>query len=149
MIWSIAVDLKQIQQHGKGYDWPRPEVCPRCGHWQVWGHGFALRYFDGFSAALPMKCYRCPQCGCVITARPADYFPRIRSCMAIIVTCLTQRLTQALWPVLPLPRSRLRHWLANLSGRVRIHLTETWSGGLLAGYDTLLERGLIPVARVS
>jgi hypothetical protein len=149
MIWSIAVDLKQIQQQGKGYDWPRPEVCPRCGHWQVWGHGFALRYFDGFSTALPMKCYRCPQCGCVMTARPAAYFSRIHSTMAVIVTCLTRRLTQGLWPVLPLPRSRLRHWLANLAGRVHIHLTNTWSEGLLAGYDRLLERGLIPVARVS
>ncbi|HAK60516.1 MAG TPA: hypothetical protein DCO77_09060 [Nitrospiraceae bacterium] len=149
MIWSIAVDLKQIQQQGKGYAWPRPESCPRCRHWQVWGHGYALRYFNGFPTALPMKCYRCPQCGCVMTVRPADYFSRIRSTMAVIVTCLTQRLTQGRWPVLPLPRSRLRHWLANLNRRVRIHLTETWSDGLLTGYDRLLERGQIPVARVS
>lgn len=108
MIWFIAVDLKQIQQRGKGYDWPRPESCPRCHHGRVWGHGFTLLYFDGFSAALPMKCYRCPQCGCVMTARSADYFSRIRSTMAVIVTCLTGRLTQGLWPDLPLPRSRLR-----------------------------------------
>lgn len=149
MIWFIAVDLKQIQQQGKGYAWPRPQSCLRCRHWQVWGHGFALRYFDGFSAALPMKCYRCPQCGCVMTVRPADYFPRIRSTMAVIVTCLTGRLTQGRWPDLPLPRSRLRHWLANLNRRVRIHLTEIWSEGLLAGYARLLARGQIPVARVS
>ncbi|NCP03124.1 MAG: hypothetical protein GW861_07060 [Deltaproteobacteria bacterium] len=25
-----------------------------------------------------MKCYRCPECGCGMTARPADYFSRIR-----------------------------------------------------------------------
>jgi len=43
----------------------------------------------------------------------------------------------------------LRHWLANLARRVRIHLTNTWTEGLLAGYEALLERGLIPVARVS
>jgi len=108
-----------------------------------------LRYFDGFSAALPMKCYRCPLCGCVITVRPAEYFPRIRSCMQVIVTCLTQRLEQGRWPALALRRSRLRHWLANLAGQVRIYLTETWSGGLLRGYEELRARGLIPIAWVS
>ncbi|HMB14755.1 MAG TPA: hypothetical protein VKN62_00465 [Pelovirga sp.] len=149
MIWSVVLDLKQILRQGKGYAWPRPEVCPRCHHWKVWGHGYALRYFDGFSAALPMKCYRCPQCGCVMTARPATYFSRIRSRIVFIVACLTQRLEQGRWPALALPRSRLRHWLANLARRVRIHLTNTWTEGLLAGYEALLERGLIPVARVS
>ncbi|HDS16022.1 MAG TPA: hypothetical protein ENN66_05345 [Proteobacteria bacterium] len=149
MIWSIAVDLKQIQQQGKAYAWPRPTSCPRCRHWRLWGHGYALRYFDGFPTALPMKCYRCPLCGCVVTARPADYFLRIRSTMAVIVACLTQRLTRDRWPAQMQPRSRLRHWLSNLAGRVRIHLSETWSGGLLRGYDRLLERGQIPVARIS
>lgn len=149
MIWSVELDLKQIQQQGKDYAWPRPQACPRCQHWKVWGHGYALRYFDGFSAALPMKCYRCPLCGCVITARPDVYFPRIRSCMQDIVTCLTQRLEQGRWPALSLRRSRLRHWLANLAGQVRIYLTDTWSCGLLAGYEELRARGLIPISRVS
>jgi hypothetical protein len=149
MIWSVVVDLKQILLVGKNYDWPRPKTCPRCGHWRVWGHGYALRYFDDFPMALPMKCYRCPQCGCVATARPTDYFSRIRSRMTIILACLSQRLTQGRWPVLPLPRSRLRHWLANLGRQVQIYLTNTWSEGLLAGYDALLERGLIPITRVS
>ena len=149
MIWSVVLDLKQILQQGKDYAWPRPEACLRCRHWKVWGHGYALRYFDGFSGALPMKCYRCPQCGCVMTARPADYFSRIHSTMAVIVTCLSRRLTQGRWPDLPRPRSRLRHWLANLRRRVRLHLTATWSEGLLAGYEALHERGQIPVARIS
>lgn len=149
MIWPVVLNLKQIQQFGKNFDWPRPQACLRCDHFQVWGHGYALRYFDGFYAALPMKCYRCPQCGCVITARPAAYFPRIRRCIATIVTCLRQRLEQGRWPALGLSRSRLRHWLKNLVGQVRIHLTEAWSDGLLAGYTELLARGLIPVARVS
>lgn len=149
MIWFVAVDLKQIQHSGKKFPWPRPPCCPSCRHWRIWGHGYALRYFDGFSESLPMKCYRCPHCGCVLTARPEGYFPRIRCCITALVACLTQRLTQGRWPAKMRPRSRLRHWLANLSSQVRIHLTETWDKGLLQGYDVLRARGLIPVARVS
>jgi len=149
MIWSVAVDLKQIQQQGKNFNWSRPKACLSCGHVKVWGHGYAQRYFAGFAQALSMKCYRCPMCRCVITARPDDYFPRIRSCMAVIVTCLTHRINQGRWPPLTLPRSQLRHWLANLKQRIQIHLTNTWSEGLLQGYDQLLARRLIPIARVS
>jgi hypothetical protein len=149
MIWFVAVDLKQIQHQGKKFRWSRPNACPRCHHWRIWGHGYALRYFAGFAEALPMKCYRCPSCRCVLTARPGAYFSRIRSCIALIVTCLTHRVEQGRWPPLALPRSRLRHWLANLERQVQIHLTNTWTKGLLTGYEVLLERGLIPVARVS
>lgn len=149
MIWFVAVDLKQIQQQGKGYAWSKPKSCLRCQHFQVWGHGYVLRYFDGFAQALPMKCYRCPSCRCVITARPDAYFSRIRSCIAVIVTCLTHRIQQGRWPPLALPRSRLRHWLANLKQRIQIHLTNTWDKGLLQGYEHLLARCLVPVARVS
>ena len=149
MIWSVAVDLKQIQHQGKNFPWPRPEACPRCHQWRVWGHGYALRYFAGFAEALPMKCYRCPLCRCVVTARPANYFPRIRNCIAVIVTCLTHRVQQGRWPPLALPRPRLRHWLANLKQRIQIHLTNTWSDGLLQGYDQLLACCLVPIARVS
>jgi len=43
----------------------------------------------------------------------------------------------------------LRHWLANLKQRIQIHLTNTWSDGLLQGYDLLLAGCLVPIARVS
>jgi hypothetical protein len=89
MIWFVAVDLKQIQHQGKKFRWSRPNACPRCHHWRIWGHGYALRYFAGFAEALPMKCYRCPSCRCVLTARPGAYFSRIRSCIALIVELLS------------------------------------------------------------
>ncbi|MCK4691752.1 MAG: hypothetical protein KAT20_08085, partial [Desulfuromonadales bacterium] len=117
--------------------------CPR-----VWGHGFVPRYFDGFPTCLYMKCYRCPNCGCVITARPATHFRHIRSSIETIRSHLRQRLIHGRWPPSPLSRSRLRHWLANLKRQVQAHLSCDWNLGLLTGFDELSSRGRIPVALV-
>jgi len=149
MIWPVLVELKQIFEMGRSYPWPRPECCPRCSSWRVWGHGYAARYFDGFGEALLVKCYRCPACGCVITLRPDSHFSRIHTSREILRDHLAKRLTQGRWPLSALPRSRLRHWLGNLRRQVQAHLTNRWPWGLLAGFDALLLRGLIPVARVS
>jgi len=35
----------------------------------LWGHGFADAVFDGYKQPLPLKLYRCPDCGCVIRLR--------------------------------------------------------------------------------
>ena len=88
MIWAVPANLKQIHDQGRHYRWPRPESCPRCRNWRVWGHGYAERYFDGFAEALRVRCYRCPACGCVITLRPESHFPRIRSPRQVIRECL-------------------------------------------------------------
>jgi hypothetical protein len=84
MLWRVPADLKQIHDQGRHFPWPRPECCPRCRNWRVWGHGYVERYFDGFTEALRVKCYRCPACGCVITLRPECHFPRIRSPRQVI-----------------------------------------------------------------
>ncbi|MBW6512150.1 MAG: hypothetical protein K0A93_08590 [Desulfuromonadaceae bacterium] len=78
-----------------------------------------------------------------------SHFRRIHTSREILRDHLAQRLTQGRWPRSALPRSRLRHWLANLRRQVQAHLTNGWTLGLLAGFDVLLLRGLIPVARVS
>jgi hypothetical protein len=94
------------------------------------GHGYVERYFDGYIEALPVKCYRCPACGCVITLRPENHFPRIRSPRQVIREHLHVRLSQGRWPLSPLARSRLRHWLANLKRQVLARLTHGWTQGL-------------------
>jgi hypothetical protein len=149
MIWQVPVDLKQIHDLGCSFPWPRPDRCMRCHNWRVWGHGFVRRYFDGFTKALFLKCYRCPLCGCVITARPASHFPRIRSSRQTIYSHLRQRISRGRWLLSPLTRSRLRHWMANLKRQIMAHLTNLWDSGVLAGFEELLLRGQIPVARVS
>jgi hypothetical protein len=77
MLWRVPVNLKQIHEQGRHFPWPRPECCPRCRNWQVWGHGYVERYFDGYCEALLLKCYRCPACGCVITLRPESTKKRV------------------------------------------------------------------------
>ena len=149
MLWRVSVDLKQIFAQGRDYPWPRPDGCLRCHNWNVWGHGYVHRYFDGFVGALLMKCYRCPSCGCVITLRPASHFSRIRCSQRTIRSHLLHRLSHGRWPPSALSRSRLRHWLANLKRQVQAYLTNCWNSGLLAGFEALLLRGRIPVARVS
>lgn len=147
MIWSIVVDLNQIHDLGRDYPWPRPDRCLRCRNWRLWGHGFVMRYFDGFATALFLKCFRCPSCGCVITPRPQSHFPRIRSSKETIRTHLDRRLDTGRWPPSSLSRSRLRHWLAHLKCHIQARLTSTWSLGEIAGFDRLLTLGLVPVAR--
>jgi len=148
MIWSVPANLKQIHDEGRHYRWPRPESCSRCRNWRVWGHGYVERYFDGFAEALLVKCYRCPACGCVITLRPESHFPRIRSSRQVIREHLHFRLGQGRWPPSALSRPRVRHWLANLKRQILARLTNTWMRGLWAGFEELLLRGRIPVARV-
>lgn len=146
MICAVTADLKKIHQKGRFYPWVRPACCPRCQNWRVWGHGFVERYFDGFVEALPLKCYRCPGCGCVITLRPDSHFPRIRAPISLIRSHLFHRLETCRWPASSFSRSRLRHWLVHLRCRVKAFLTEAWEGGLRGGFEALLSLGQIPVA---
>lgn len=147
MICFVAVLLKDIFEQGKYYPWPRPADCLRCNR-KFHGHGFTTRYFQGFPTCLYLKCYRCPECGCVITLRPDTHFSRIRSDKNIIRAHLAHRLTSGQWPRSSLSRSSLRHWLANLSRQMTAHLTAAWKAGLLAAFDCLLAQGLNPVTRL-
>ena len=149
MIWFVAVDLKKICEQGRCYSWPRPPGCLRCHNWRIWGHGYVERYFDEFVAALPLKCYRCPACGCVITLRPESHFTRIHASKKAIRFHLFHRLETSRWPPSLLPRSRLRHWLSNLKRRVHAFLTDSWRRGLQAGFEALLSQGQTPVARLA
>src|ERR1035441_1889026 len=115
MIYFVDVQLKDIFEQGKYFQWQRPEVCPNCEICKVHGHGFASRVFQGFSSCLYLKCYRCPDCGCVITLRPDTHFSRIHSSKEIIRLHLAQRLEGGKWPFSSLSRSNLRYWMANLT----------------------------------
>jgi hypothetical protein len=144
MILFRNLNLKQIFKQGKRYPWKRPERCPRCKHYRLWGHGYVQRLFDGFMQALLMKCYRCPECGCVIVLRPKTHFRGIQAPIEAIRSALSRRLRTGRWP----PggsRSRQRHWLANLKRAIKVHLTNTWSRGDLAGFDRLWDLGIVPV----
>jgi hypothetical protein len=147
MIWHVAVELNEVSALGRNYPWQRPKECLRCRRYGVWGDGFVRRYFDGFDAPVLLKCYRCPGCGCVITARPVGYFRRFRSTVASIRKELSHRLDNGRWLGSPPCASRMRHWLANLRRHALAWLGWTKEDGLLDAFDRLLEAGVVPVGR--
>jgi hypothetical protein len=113
---------------------------------RIWGHGYVAAYFDGFSEALFLRRYRCPDCGCVYRLRPAGYFRRFQATAACIRASISRRLLQGRWNP-GLPRSRQRHWLAGLVRQVRFHLGPSWQGDLPAAFDLLAGQGVAAVSR--
>ena len=148
MIYFVSVQLKNIFEQGKNYPWVKPEICPACGHYKVWGHGFTARYFRGFPRCLYLKCYRCPGCLRIITLRPDTHFSRLRSSRETIRSHLEQRQAKGRWPRSSLSRSCLRHWLANLTRQTSVHLGCDWQGGFVAAFDWLIAMGKTPVSRI-
>jgi hypothetical protein len=74
VILHVSVDVKKLCALGKSYPWPRPKRCFSCQSSRIWGHGYVLRYFEGFMQPLWVRRYRCPDCRTVYTLRP-DLFP--------------------------------------------------------------------------
>ena len=144
MIYFVSVLIKDIFELGKKYPWERPRACPRCGHYRLWGHGYAQRYFRGFSSCIYLKCYRCPACNCVLTVRPDSHFSRIRTNRELIRDHIARRQTMGHWPRSDLLRSNLRYWWNNLARRTLAFLDNRWSMGLLAAFDQLPD----PVSRL-
>jgi putative transposase len=61
MIISVCVNLNEIFSQGRKFKWVKPCNCPRCGSVRLWGHGFVLAYFDGFTHGLLLRRFRCPE----------------------------------------------------------------------------------------
>ena len=53
MIQFVNVVLKVIFIKGRNFLWQRPNECPRCANWKVWGHGHVQCNFEGFSVQVP------------------------------------------------------------------------------------------------
>ena len=144
MIIFVSVVLKKIFEQGRAYAWERPATCCRCNHYKVWSHGFVERLFDGFDTSALLKCYRCPNCGCVITLRPDSHFTRIQTSKETIRSSLYCRLETGRWPPgTSFPRQR--HWLKNLRRRIKALLTEVWSHGEIAAFDYFISIDQTPV----
>jgi hypothetical protein len=145
MVLFIEANLDEINDKGRNYLWTRPDNCPRCLNYKVWGHGFVEACFDGFNNPLLLKRYRCPICGCVICYRPITHFKRFQAPIQTIRDCISYRLNTGRWPN-GLPRSRQGHWLRALKKRVIAFLGNTWSC-LIDAFDHLIKIGQIPVSR--
>jgi len=142
----FAVKLKELFKKRRDYPWEKPDRCPRCSSHRLWGHGFAGAIFDGYAKPLLLKLYRCPDCGCVIRLRPEGYFKRFQASIETIRSSILLKSTTNQW--LPgMSRTRQGHWFRALKKRVKVYLTGTWVGGVVAGFDYLLQLGQAPVSR--
>lgn len=146
MIVPFCVSIKEIVQQGRDFPWPRPRVCPRCNSDRVWGHGFVGALFDGFAQQVLLRRWRCPDCRCVMRARPSGYFDRFQAPIESIRSSIACRLKTGRWPP-GWSRSRGGHWLRSLRRKVKAHLEDQWIAGLIPGFDELIEQGINPVSR--
>ncbi len=146
MIEFFRVSIKEIVEQSRDFPWPRPKKCPQCHGDRIWGHGFVAALFDGFFQQVMIRRWRCPDCRCVVRARPHGYFDRFQAPIEGIRSSIACRLKTGRWPP-GSSRSRQGHWLRSLRRNIRAHLKDTWVAGLLAGFDLLIEDGVIPVSR--
>lgn len=144
MILFVCAKLNEIYAKGRNFDWKKPDQCPRCGSTRLWGHGFVPAYFDQFSDQLYLRRFRCPDCSCIIRMKVKGYFARFHTTIETIRSCLEHRLSCGRWLAV-LSTSRQRHWLAALKRKTMAMFGVTMD--LMAGFETLITMGLIPVSR--
>jgi hypothetical protein len=146
MVIFFPVILKELFRLGRNYPWHRPESCPRCSSYNLWGHGYVSAYFDGYDQAFTLRRYRCPDCGCVIRLRPKGYFERFQASIASIRSSVISKAGCGRW-IGGIDRTRQGHWFRSLCRRIKAFLTNAWSQGIVAGFDRLYQMGQIPVSR--
>ena len=146
MVIFFSIGLKKFFKMGRNYPWPKPKICPNCDSYRLWGHGYVSAYFDGYDQPFTLKRYRCPDCGCVIRLRPKGYFGRFQASIASIRSSIESKADWNKW-MGGIRRTRQRHWFRSLCRKIKAHLTDAWSQGVVAGFDRLCRIGQIPVSR--
>ena len=126
-ILICRIDLEKVQESGKGFRWKNPGSCPKCNNTRLWGHGYVLRYFFGFTFGLWMKRWRCPECGSVHTARPKEYTPGMQYPTEKMRESLKAKLLGK--PFLKtIPRQNQQHWIKTFLYRCRER--SNWNDGV-------------------
>lgn len=99
LILHFEVDVKRLVEEGKDYPWPRQKICPnpKCHSRRLWGHGYVLRYFEGFTHGLWIKRYRCPDCKAVHTCRIQQFYKGFHYSIFSIVFSLVNRIIDGRW----------------------------------------------------
>jgi len=146
MVIFSAVKLKELFKKERDYPWQKPNSCPCCNSFRLWGHGFAPAIFDGFIRPLLLKLYRCPDCGCVIRLRPKGYFKRFQASVETIRSSIVCKVTTNRW-IAGVERTRQGHWFRFLCKKIKVYLSDSWYEGIVAGFDYLLQLGQVPVSR--
>lgn len=109
LILYISVNFNQLHTFGKAYRWPRPQRCPRCRGSRLWGHGYVGRYFDTVPTQVPMKRWRCPDCGAVHTMRPHTHWRGFWASKSVILASIERKESMGKW--LPeIGREHQQYW---------------------------------------
>lgn len=146
MIITFWVSIKEIEEQGRDFRWPRPDSCPCCHGDRLWGHGFVWVYYDDFPGGIWLRRYRCPLCGAVHRLKPVGYFPRFQASISQIRETLSYRVRLGGWPP-GVCRVRCGHWLKSLRRQVMAWFGQGYMGRLLSCFDRLILLGRIPVSR--
>ena len=146
MIIYFSVDFKELIELGRDYPWPKIKNCLSCNGCRLWGHGFVLACFDGWHQAIEIKRCRCPDCGCIFRFRPEGYLKRFQAKMETIRSSIATKARTGIWEI-GISRSRQQHWFRALGRNIKAHLTDIWDKGILAAFDYLLGKGIVPVSR--
>lgn len=113
LIIYFSVIVKSLFNSGKTFEWFRPASCPECKGVRLWGHGFAGRYFHGFSGRLWVKRYRCPDCQSVHTMRPSSHWRRFQYSRLVILRSLLYKIRRHKW-IRSIPRQNQQYWFSGL-----------------------------------
>jgi hypothetical protein len=114
MILPYPVNLKEVFEQEKAYRWPRPDGCRKCGGSRIWGHGYVLRYFDGFAeGGMWLKRWRCPDCGSVHTVRPEGYWRGFWAKTEDILLRFKEEIRRGCW-LKEVSRQRQQYWWRGL-----------------------------------
>jgi len=105
----ISIDFNKLEEKKKEYPWERLGRCPSCGVTRVWGHGYVLRYFDGYEAGVWLKRYRCAECRAVHTARPGTHYRGFWASIASILDSLLEKALYNRW-LKGFSRQRQQYW---------------------------------------
>jgi len=97
----------------KKYCWHSPRKCPSCRNNVIWGHGYVLRYFQGYSVGLWMKRWRCPSCRAVHTARPIEYPPGFQYKQGTIYNSIFRKLDNRSYSQ-DIPYQNQQYWIKAL-----------------------------------
>lgn len=146
----LLVCIKEIFECGRAYKFPRPGHCLKegCRSSRIWGHGYVGVWFYGYESLLYLKRYRCADCGCVYTLRPAECWPRHRTPRTIILKGISHRISEGVWDrSLGLTRQAQGSWLRALKKNIKLYLGMDFTLGLIEGFHKLMAAGRIPVQR--
>lgn len=142
------IDLNQLSQLGKNYEFIRPEFCLKCNSPKIWSHGYVRRYFDGYAFCLYLKRWICADCGCVISIIVLNYFPRHHRSIDEIRKCIQYRLKTGNWIRGPdLSRQRQGHWLRALIKNIQTLLGNEWIRKPIESFNELISKNQCPVLR--